>query len=90
VNLWKEKLSERRMQLQRERKGDKDEPFTRDVCSTSGNGGTEVAAMVNGVLERVWVRRKCKGQGVRSSLNLNRDREKGKGNGRARRPPALP
>jgi hypothetical protein len=78
------------MQLQRERKGEKDEPFTGDMCSTNGNGGTEAAAMVNGVLERVWVRRECKGEGMRSSLNLNSDREKGKGNGRARRPAALP
>jgi hypothetical protein len=35
--------------------------------------------MVNGVLERVWVRCECKGEGMRSSLNLNSDREKGKG-----------
>jgi hypothetical protein len=51
MNMRQEKLSEHRMQLQRERKGDRDEPFTGDVCSTDGNGGTEVTAMVNGVAQ---------------------------------------
>jgi hypothetical protein len=37
------------MQLQRERKGERDEPFTGDVCSTDSNGRTEAAVMVNGV-----------------------------------------
>jgi hypothetical protein len=77
VNLRQEKLSERQMQLQK--KGERDERFTRDVCSTDGNGGTEAVAMVNGVLVCVWVRCECKGEGVRSSLNLNSNRDKGKG-----------
>jgi hypothetical protein len=67
------------MQLQKERERERDERFTSDVCSTDGNGGTEAVAMVNGVLECVWVRCECKGDGVRLSLNLNSNRDKGKG-----------
>jgi hypothetical protein len=33
----------------KERERERDEPFTGDVFSTDGNGGTEAAAMVNGV-----------------------------------------
>jgi hypothetical protein len=51
VNLWQEKLSERRMQHQRERKGE-DEPFTGNGSFAGGNGGTEVAAPGKLVLKR--------------------------------------
>jgi hypothetical protein len=44
MNMWQEKLSEHRMQHQRERKGEKEESFTGDEFFTGGNGGTEVAA----------------------------------------------
>jgi hypothetical protein len=45
VNLRQEKISERWMQHQRERKGE-DEPFTGDGSFTGGNGETEAAALV--------------------------------------------
>jgi hypothetical protein len=35
--------------------------------------------MVNGVLERVWARCECKGEGVSSILKLNSDMERGEG-----------
>jgi hypothetical protein len=80
VNLQQEKLRERQMHLQREkRKGERDVPFTGDVCSTDGNGRTGAAVMMNGVLERVWVRCECKGEGVSSGSSLNRDRKRGEG-----------
>jgi hypothetical protein len=55
VNLRQEKLREHRMHLQRERKKERDVPFTGDVCYTDDNGGTEAVAMMNGLLERVWL-----------------------------------
>jgi hypothetical protein len=54
-------------------------PFTGDVCYTDGNGGTEAAAMMNRVLEHVWVRYECKGEGVSSGSSLNRDKRRGEG-----------
>jgi hypothetical protein len=39
--------------------------------------------MVNGVLECMWVRCECKGEGVSSSTTLNKDREGRRGKGKA-------